>query len=68
MSLRIPTPIRQFIEILLEIVIEDIRFMFGLDVLDREQLVAGNVENVQYCKICRSKLPITRKEGHLLIT
>ena len=46
----------------------DVPLLLGLDILDREQLVADNVENVLDSRRHGWKLPLTRTNGHLYLT
>ena len=65
---RIPCPDGSFIHFNIDVVQEDVPMLIGLDILDREKLVADNVSNVLSSKRFGWELPITRKDGHLFLT
>ena len=64
---RIPTPHNSFIHTLIDIVQANVPFLFGLDLLDGEKLVADNVRNQVISRRHNWTIPITRKEGHLYV-
>lgn len=50
-----------------EVVDADIPLLMGLDLLDKYQLVADNVNNILTSKVERWSIPITHQHGHLFI-
>ena len=68
MCLCMPTPDGSFIHIEADVVTANIPLLLGLDVLDREQLVADNVLNQLQCHHRGWSIPISRKHGHMYVT
>jgi hypothetical protein len=64
---RIPTPNGNYIKMDMDVVQADVPMIIGLEVLDRECLVADNVENKLLSTKHGWSLPITRKYGHLYL-
>jgi len=64
---RIPTPDGSFLGLDMDVVEANIPMLVGLDVLDREKLVADNVQNKLVAKHRGWSLPITRKLGHMYV-
>ena len=65
--IRIPTPNLSYLEVDMDVVSADVLYLLGLDVLDREKLVADNVRNVLRSYLYNWELPITHKFGHLYV-
>ncbi len=61
--MRIPTPNGQFIAVLVHVVAPDVPMLIGLDVLDREMLVADNVDNLLRSKIHGWEMPLVRRNS-----
>ena len=65
---RIPTPNNGFLALDIHVVDANIPMIMGLEMLDRELLVANNVRNLLICEGAGGwSIPITRKFGHLYI-
>jgi hypothetical protein len=64
---RIPTPDGNHIKMDMDVVQANVPMLIGLEVLDRECLVADNVENKLRSTKHGWSLSITRKYGHLYI-
>ena len=45
MEVRIPTPVGSFLKFPMDVVSADLPMLLGLDILDREGLIADNVRN-----------------------
>ena len=67
LRIRIPLPNGSFLPLSIDVVDADIPCLLGLDLLDREGLVADNVENVLDSRRDHWKMPITRKHGHMFV-
>ncbi len=65
MKIRIPIPNRSFLSIQLDVVSADVPLLLGVDVLDREILVANNVTNELQSPLLGWSVPLERKFGHL---
>lgn len=72
-EVRIPTPDGTFIAIEIDVVSADVPLLLGIDVLDREKLVADNVDNVIHSRRFGWKIPVirrgagARKSGHMYL-
>lgn len=66
-DIRMPTPDGSYLAFAADVVDADIPLLLGLDVMDRESLVAGNVSNVLISRRHNWRLPITRQHHHLYI-
>jgi len=64
---RIPTPDGSFIALRIDVVQADIPMLLGLDVMDREKLVANNVLNELQSYNNGWKMPLVRKLGHMYL-
>ncbi len=64
---RIPKPNNGYIEVRIDIVDADIPMIIGLDILDKETLLADNTENLLIHKKEGWKMPLSRKAGHLYL-
>ena len=67
MEIRTPTPDNSYIAFDVDVISADVPLLLGLDTLDREQLVADNVDNVLDSRRHGWKLPLTRKNGHMYL-
>ncbi len=67
MNIRIPIPNGSFSNIQLDIASADVPFLQGLDVLDREIMVANNVTNELNSPLLGWSMPLERKFGHLYL-
>lgn len=65
MNIRMPAPHGNYVHIDVDVVIPDVPLLIGIDVLDREQLVADNVVNLLKSRLYGWEIPITRKNGHM---
>lgn len=65
--MRLPTPDGAFIALSVDVVNADVALLLGIDVLDREQLVADNVDNVLDSRHFGWKMPIQRRDGHMFV-
>ena len=65
--IRIPTTHQTFIQLEVDVVKPDVPLLIGIDVLDRESLVADNVNNILESRIYGWTVPIIRKHGHMYI-
>ncbi len=63
----IPTPSDEAIKINVDVVAPDIQLSIGLDVLDREKLVATNVSNELQSTTSGWSMPLTRNLGHMYL-
>lgn len=61
LMIRIPTPDGIFIETRVEVGKVDVPLLLGIDLLDRERLVADNVENVLHSRRAGWKMPVIRR-------
>ena len=66
-KVRIPTPDGSFIEIDIDVVEADVPMLLGIDVMDRERIVANNVTNYAVQEDGRWKMPLIRKFGHMYL-
>lgn len=66
-DIRLPTPQGTFIPLSIDVVSADIPLLLGLDIMDKESLVADNVLNVLDCRSSSWKLPIQRKYNHMFV-
>ncbi len=67
MEIRIPIPNGSFLKIQSDVVSACIPFLLGLDVLDRESIVANNVTNELQSPLSGWSIPLKRKFGHLYL-
>lgn len=63
MEIRIPTPDGSFIQTKPEVVRAEAPFLLGIDILDKEALVADNVRNMLECPKKGWVMPIMKKRG-----
>ena len=68
MEIRIPAPDGSYIAFEVDVMNADVPLFLGLDLLDREQLVADNLENVLDSRRHGWKLPLTTTNRHLYLT
>lgn len=68
LAIRIPTPNKSYIPLLIDVVSADVPHLLGLDRLDEEQIVPNNVTNQLEKDDGSWTMPITRKRGHLFMT
>lgn len=66
-EIRIPTPDGSFFAFDADIVKADVPLLLGIDVLDRESIVADNVDNVLDNRKRGWKMPITRQDQHMYV-
>ena len=67
MEIRIPIPNGSFVSIQLDVVSADVPMLLGLDVLDRESLVANNVHNELQAPLPGWSMPLEKKFGRLYL-
>lgn len=67
LEIRMPLPNGSFLPLLIDVVKADIPLLLGLEILDRERLVADNVDNILDGRWDHWKLPIHRKYGQMLV-
>lgn len=65
---RLPTRDGAFFTFKAYVVEANVPLLLGLEVLDRERLVADNVENVLHNRRSGWKLPIVSKDQHMYVT
>ncbi len=61
MHIRIPRPNGSFLSILLDVISADVPMLLGLDILDRESLVANNVTDELQEPLSGWSMPFVRK-------
>lgn len=66
-EIRLPTPDGSFLAMEVDVVDAYVPLLMGIDTLDREQLVADNVENVLDSRRYGWKIPIARRNGHMYV-
>lgn len=64
---RILTPDNSFLSLRIDIVEDDVPFLLGLDIMDRERLVANNVLNRIESYAYGGHIPITRQFENLYV-
>ncbi len=67
MEIRIPIPNGSFLSIQLDVVSADVPMLLGLNVLDRESLVANNLTYELQAPLSGWSMPLERKFGHLYL-
>ncbi len=67
MEIGISIPNGSFLKIELDIVSSDVPLLLGLDVLDRESIVANNVTNEIQSPLSGWSMPLERKFGNLYL-
>ena len=64
---RVPLPDNSYLPLRIDVVEADVPLLVGLDVMDREQLIADNCQNLLVSKRKNWSLPISRKHGHMFV-
>lgn len=67
LGIRIPLPNGAYLTLTIDVVNADVPLLLGLDILDREPLVADNVANILDSRRDHWQLPIPRKYGHMFV-
>ncbi len=67
MMILIPIPNGSFLSIQSDVVSADVPLLLGLNVLDREHLVADDVTNELHSPLLGYSMPFERKFGHLYL-